>query len=444
MGQRRPTAEVAATSDRVTTRRALIASASGAFLEWYDFFLFGTAAGLIFPALFFPGGSQASGLIGSFGAFAAGFIMRPVGAVLFGHWGDRIGRRRMLLVTVVLMGGGTLLIGLLPTYQSIGVAAPALLVAVRLVQGLGIGGEFGGGALVALENAPPGRRGLMSSVHQLGTPVGLLVSTGIFACVQLLPPAALTGWGWRVPFLASALFLALVVYIRKNLPETATFQADRARANRFPIVALLREHPRNILLATGARMADAVTFNVINVFGIAYATRVLGVDKQVMLTGFVIASAVEIAVIPIIGHISDRIGRRPVYLFGIAVCVVTAFAYFPLLATANTLVVWAAIVVALAIGTGCMFAIQGALFSELFATRTRYTGLGVAYQGSALIGGAPTPAIAAALAAAFTQSFWPVAIYMASLCLLSFACVWFTTETYRSDLTTSGKEDITS
>lgn len=448
MGQCRPVAAGAPVGtgrgDGVTARRALVASASGAFLEWYDFYLFGTAAGLIFPALFFPGGSPAGGLIESFGAFAAGFVMRPVGAVLFGHWGDRIGRRRMLLLTVVLMGGGTLLIGLLPTYQDIGVVAPVLLVAVRLAQGIGIGGEFGGGALVALENAPPGRRGVMGSVHQLGTPLGLLVSTGMFALVQLLPPQALTGWGWRVPFLASGLFLALAAYIRKNLPETAVFRAERTRTTRMPIVALLREHPRNIVLATGARMADAVTFNVINVFGIAYATRELGVSKQVMLTGFVIAAAVEIAVIPLIGHVSDRVGRRPVYLFGIAVCAVAAFGYFPLLATANTVVVWTAIVVALAVGTGCMFGIQGTLFAELFTTRTRYTGLGVAYQGSALIGGAPTPAIAAALAAAFAQSFWPVAIYMAAICLLSFVCVCLASETYRSDLITSGKEHTTS
>lgn len=417
-----------------TTRRALLAAVSGAFLEWYDFYLFGTAAALVFPRLFFPEASDTAAFLQSFGAFAAGFVMRPLGAVVFGHYGDRIGRRRMLLITVVLMGGCTFLIGLLPGYATIGAGAPLLLILLRLVQGVGIGGEFGGGALVALENAPAGRRGIMGSIHQFGTPAGLLVATGIFALVQMLPTPALDGWGWRVPFLLSGAFLALAFYIRRSLPETKVFRNEHDERRGLPFIALLREHPKNILLATGARMADAVTFNVINVFGIAYATSELGLGKDLMLGGFVIASGVEMALLPVIGHISDRIGRRPVYSFGIVVCLVTAFAYFPLLSTGNTLVVWATIVVALAVGTGCMFAIQGTLFAELFGTRTRYTGLGVAYQTSALIGGAPTPAIATALAAAFTQSFWPVAIYMGAICLLSLVCVTLASETFRGDL----------
>lgn len=422
------------TGEQVSPRRALIASVSGSFLEWYDFYLFGIAAGLVFPNLFFPDSSPTVATIQSFGAFAGGFVTRPLGAVLFGHFGDRIGRRRMLLITIALMGGGTFLIGLLPTFGSVGVLAPVLLIALRLVQGLGIGGEFGGGALVALENAPRGRRGIMGSIHQMGTPIGLLTATGIFALVQLLPDSTIHGWAWRIPFLLSGLFVLAAIYIRRRLPETKVFRDEAQRGHRFPLLALFREHPKNIALATGARMADAVTFNVINVFGISFATKELGLPKQVMLTGFVIASAVEIAVIPLIGHISDRIGRRPVYLFGIVVCGVLGFAYFPILDSGGTLAVWAIIVVLLAVGTGCMFAIQGTLFSELFGTRTRYTGLGVAYQTSALVGGAPTPAIATALAAAFAQSYWPVAIYMGAICLLSLICILFASETYRDDL----------
>lgn len=435
---------------RTSPRKALTASLSGSFLEWYDFYLFGTAAGLVFPAVFFAGGSSDTvATIESFGAFAAGFVMRPVGAVVFGHFGDRLGRKNMLLITVALMGGCTFLIGLLPTYAQIGVAAPVLLVVLRLVQGIGIGGEFGGGALVALENAPTGRRGVMGSVHQMGTPLGLLVATGAFSLVQLLPEQDLNGWGWRIPFLASGLFLAVAVYIRRALPETEAFTEERAgqaatgqertpeRApaqQRVPLAALLRDHPRNVLLAIGARMADAVTFNVINVFGIAYATTQLGLDRQVMLTGFVIAAAVEIAVVPLVGVVSDRVGRRPVYLTGILTCAVLAFVYFPVLETGNTLAAWAIIVVTLAFGTGCMFAIQGTLFAEMFSTRTRYTGIGVAYQTSALIGGAPTPAIAAALVAAFSQSYWPVAIYMSAVCLISAVCIIASRETFQTDL----------
>src|SRR5690625_2327493 len=414
--------------------RALIASASGSFLEWYDFYLFGIAASLVFPQLFFPDSSDTAAMLESFGAFAAGFLMRPLGAVLFGHFGDRIGRRRMLLTTILLMGGCTFLLGVLPTHDTLGAGAALLLVFLRLLQGLGIGGEFGGGALVALENAPTGRRGAMGSIHQMGTPTGLLVATGVFSLVQLLPEPDLNSWGWRIPFLLSGAFLAIAYYIRRSLSETDVFREEGERARPLPVFSLLREHPKNTLLATGARMADAVTFNVINVFGIAYATNHLGLDESMMLHGFTIAAAVEIGTIPVIGHISDRIGRRPVYMFGIALCLVTAFAYFPLLATGSTIVVWATIVVALAVGTGCMFAIQGTLFAEMFGTRTRYTGLGVVYQSSALIGGAPTPAIATALAAAFGFSYWPVAVYMGAICLLSLVCVALTAETRRSGL----------
>ncbi|MFD1717727.1 MFS transporter [Georgenia deserti] len=422
---------------RTKPRQALTAAMSGSFLEWYDFYLFGIAAGLVFPTLFFPNSSTTAGMIESFGTFAAGFVARPIGAVLFGHFGDRVGRRRMLLITVLLMGGCTFLVGLLPTYGSLGPWAAVLLVLLRLVQGLGIGGEFGGGALVALENAPTGRRGIMGSVHQLGTPLGLLAATGIFAVVQTLPEGSLYSWGWRVPFLLSGLFLVVAIYIRKALPETEAFQADRSTTERMPLMALLRGHPKNVVLAIGARMADAVTFNVINVFGIAFATTHLGMPEHVMLNGFVVASAVEIAVIPFVGALSDRIGRRPVYMFGIVVCGTLGFAYFPALESGNVPLAWLMIVLMLAVGTGCMFAIQGTLFAEMFSTSTRYTGIGVAYQSSALLGGAPTPAIATALAAAFSQSYWPVAIYLAVVCAVSLVCLLVHRETFRNTLTDS-------
>lgn len=413
--------------------QAVRAAFSGSFIEWYDFYLFGTAAGLIFPVLFFPGNDPTVSTIESFGAFAAGFFTRPLGALLFGHFGDRIGRKPMLMITVVLIGGATAVIGLLPTHSSIGPWAAGLLITLRLLQGIGIGGEFGGGTLLALESAPTGRRGFMGSFHQMGTPAGLLVSSGMIALVTLLPDEQLYSWGWRIPFLLSGIFVVIALILRSRVPETSAFEARNAVA-RVPFLSLLRFGWKNLLLGIGARMADAVTFNVINVFAISFATVHMGMDKQLILTGFVIAAAVEFALLPLIGIISDRIGRRPVYLFGVVFCGIGGLLYFPVLSTQNTVLVWLAIVLMVSVGTGCMFGIQGAFFAEMFDTHTRYTGLGVVYQGSALLGGAPTPAIALALAASFGFSYWPPAIYLVGICLISAVCVLLAKETHLSDL----------
>lgn len=414
--------------------QAVRAAFSGSFIEWYDFYLFGIAAGLVFPTLFFPSGDATVSTIQSFGTFAAGFLTRPLGALIFGHFGDRIGRKPMLVITVVLIGGVTFLIGLLPTHATIGAWAPGLLIALRMLQGFGIGGEFGGGALLALESAPPGKRGFMGSFHQMGTPVGLLVATGLSSLLTLLPGDAYLSWGWRLPFLLSGAFVVAALIIRSRVPETKAFTAKQTTVTRLPLAVLLRTEWKSLLLGLGARMADAVTFNIINVFAIAYATAHLGLPRSFILNGFVVAAAVEFVLLPFIGRLSDRIGRRPVYLTGILVCLVGGLFYFPALATGNVAIAWTAIVVLTAVGTGCMFGIQGAYFAEMFSTNTRYTGLGLVYQGSALIGGAPTPIIALALSAAFGFSYWPAAIYMVSLCAISAVCVLLTKETYRTDL----------
>ncbi|MFR9731761.1 MFS transporter [Saccharopolyspora sp. MS10] len=425
----------AATTPR-SSWRAVRAAFSGSFIEWYDFYLFGTAAALIFPTLFFPGGDATVSVVESFGAFAAGFLTRPLGALLFGHFGDRIGRKPMLMATVVLIGAVTFAIGLLPTYETIGVWAAVALIALRMLQGIGIGGEFGGGSLLALESAPKGKRGFLGSFHQMGTPAGLLVSTGLVSLVSMLPEEQFLTWGWRIPFLLSGVFVVFALIARSRVPETAAFRAAEKQqpVNRLPVLTLLRTEWRNLLLGLGARMADAVTFNIINVFAISFATVQLGLDRSMILNGFVLAAAVELVLVPFIGKLSDRIGRRPVYLFGVVLCGVGGLLYFPALATQNVLLIWFAIVVMVAVGTGCMFAIQGAYFAEMFSTGTRYTGLGVVYQGSALLGGAPTPAIALSLAAAFGYSYWPPALYLSGLCLISAVCVLLTKETHRSDL----------
>lgn len=414
-----------------SSKHAGFAAFSGSFIEWYDYALYGTAAAVVFPQLFFPEGA---GIVGAFGSFAAGFLARPLGALAFGHLGDRYGRKKMLVLSVLIMGLCTLLIGFLPSYHSVGWFAPALLVLLRTVQGFGIGGEFGGGALVALENAPSKRRGLMGSFHQMGTPAGILVSTGVFSLVMLLPHQTVMDWAWRIPFFLSGVFLTMALYLRAKLPETEVFQRTTVKEHtQVPLFTLLRKHPAPLLLAMGARMCDAVTFNVINVFGIAYATRELGLPNEVMLTGFVVSSSVQICLIPFFGILSDRIGRRPVYLSGTVVCAIAGLAYFPMLSLNNIWVAWLAIVLTQAIGTGLMFSIQGTFFAELFTTKVRYTALGVVYQGAALIGGAPTPLIALTLVS-IVGSYWGAAFYVTAVAIFSFFCTFALTETYRSSL----------
>lgn len=418
----------------VTSRRATFAAFTGAFLEWYDFWIYGTAAALVFPQIFFPDSSPTVALMESFGTFAVAFLTRPIGAIIFGHFGDRIGRKPVLLITVFLIGGGTFLIGVLPSHAVAGGLGAVLLIVLRLVQGIGIGGEYGGGSLLALENAPQGKRGLAGSFHQLGTPAALLASTGIFAIVTQLPDDQLLSWGWRIPFLLSGPFLLLGFYIRKNLPETAAFTDDTTTRKSAPLLALLRDQPKMVVIGIGARMADAVTFNIINVFAVSWVTSTLGMDSEVILTGFVISSAVQLFVLPLAGRISDRVGRRPVYLTGIVICALGGgILYFPVISLGNALSTWAMIVIVHAIGTGLMFSIQSALFAELFGTRVRYTGLGVVYQGSALIGGGPTPAIAVGLTA-LAGSWWPAGAYLVLACVISALCIWWAGETYGNDL----------
>ena len=417
-------------------RRAAIAGFIGSLMEWYDFYLFGTASALVFGKLFFPSVSPAAGTLAAFATFAVGFISRPIGAVLFGHIGDRVGRRYALLATALLMGLGTLAIGVLPTYDAIGVWAPVLLVVLRLLQGLGIGGEWGGASLVALEHAPTGRRGFVGSLPQMGSPMGLLLSTLAFAVMNRMDPDSFAAWGWRVPFLISGLFLVAAIYIRLAVEETPAFLKAKAAGEQaaLPIVTLFRLYRRNIALATGARLADAVVFNAINVFGISYAAVTLKVDRGTMLSGFVVAAGVEVVLLPLIGALSDRVGRRPIYLAGVVLSGLFIFAYFPLLQTGSTLLAWFAIVMALSVGTGLMFAIQSSFFSELFGTNVRYTGISIGYQLSALIGGAPTPLIASALVFWAGGAWWPVAVYVSAVCAVSAVCVYLAAETHRFDL----------
>jgi len=423
-------------SKATSMRRASAASLMGSVLEWYDFYLYGTAAALVLGKLYFPHSDPSTATILALLTFASGFLTRPVGAVIFGHFGDRVGRKSMLVITMMIMGGATLGIGLVPTYESWGIWASVTLVALRLTQGVAIGGEWGGATLLTVENSPVGRRGFYGSVPQLGAPIGLLLSAGVYAIVSQLPDAQFLSWGWRVPFLLSGLLLVAGLWVRLGITETVAFTAvkEQGRKAALPIVTLLRYHWKETLLALGARLADAATFNVINVFAISYASSTLHLSGSVVLTGFTISSAVQILLIPLFGSLSDRIGRRPVYIAGAALCGVGVFGYFWALSTASTVVIWVAIILMHAVGTGLMFAIQSSFFSEMFGTDVRYSGISVGYQMAALVGGAPTPAIAAALVAWASGASWPVSVYLLIMCAITVGCVLVVGETRKRDL----------
>ena len=404
-----------------------IAAASfiGALMEWYDFFIFGTASALVFGQLFFPGENPLNGTIAAFATFGVGFLARPLGGIVFGHLGDRVGRKSSLVATLVIIGSGTFLIGLLPTYASLGVWAPALLLVLRLIQGFGLGGEYGGAALMTIEHAPEGRRGLWGSIPQAAASGGILLASGVFALVNKLPKADLLAWGWRIPFLLSAVMLVVGLYVRLSTTETPDFSQVRAVAltERPPLVTLLQRHPGNVLLTLGARLAETCSSNVINAFALSYVTTQLAVSRAIPLNAILIASAVGLLMCPLFGALSDRIGRRAVYMGGAAFVVAFAFPFFILLDTRDGTLIGIAILLAYNLGPTAMFAVQATFFSELFGPTVRYTGLSIAYQVSAIVGGF-TPLLAATLLKVGGGTPWLVAAAMLAIALLSFLCAF--------------------
>jgi MHS family shikimate/dehydroshikimate transporter-like MFS transporter len=412
--------------------RVVAASFAGALLEWYDFFVFGTASGLVLGKLFFPGADPGLGLIAAFATFGVGFFARPLGGLVFGHFGDRVGRKATLIATLLITGTSTFLVGLLPTYDEIGVAAPVLLVLLRLIQGFGLGGEYGGAALMTIESAPKDRRGFYGSLPQTAASVGIMLATGVFAlCTALLGDEAFLDWGWRIPFLLASVMLVVGLLIRLHTEETPEFQASRKRREReaagkrqpLPIVALLRQHPREIMLALGARLAETVSSNAINAFGIAYVATQVGLGREMPLTGMMIASAIGIVTCPLIGAISDRVGLRRIYIAGAAFCVLFAFPFFMLLDSGRQPLIWIAFILAYNLGPTMMFAVQPTMFARMFGTDVRYTGLSFAYQFSAILGGL-TPLIAAGLLHWGNGAPWLVAGYIAIISAISLLSVF--------------------
>lgn len=416
-------------------RKVALASFIGTAIEWYDYFLFGTAAALVFGPLFFPAFSPLAGILASFATFAVGFFFRPLGGIIFGHFGDRVGRKAMLVTTLMIMGVATFLIGFLPTYNQIGVWAPVLLVALRCFQGLGVGGEWGGAILMAVEHSPRGRRGFYGSWPQIGVPAGLLLGTGAVYLFALLPEEQFLAWGWRIPFLLSAVMVGIGLYIRLKILESPAFQQvqESGTQARMPIVDVLRVYPKQVLIAMGLRVAENGSFYVFSVFVLTYVTEQLGLPNTLALLGVMIASFIELFAIPFFGALTDRVGRKPVYMFGAVFSLVFAFPFFWLVNTEATILIWLAIILALVVGHAAMYGVQGAFFSELFGTRVRYSGASLGYQLASVFAGGLSPLIAVALLGAF-QSYVPVAIYLGFMALITIVAVYFATESYQDDI----------
>lgn len=423
-------------------RKVALASFIGTTIEWYDYFLFGTAAALVFNKLFFPNVDPLIGTLSAFATFGVGFVARPLGGAIFGHYGDRIGRKAMLVITLSMMGIATFLIGLLPAYETIGIWAPVLLVALRLLQGFGVGGEWGGAVLMAVEHSPEGRRGFFGSWPQMGVPAGLLLSTGAFTAFSGLPEEQFLAWGWRVPFLLSILLIAVGLYIRLAILETPAFrrvQETQTQA-RMPIMDVLRTQLKGVLLVIGMRIAENGSFFIFSVFVLAYATEQLGLANSMVLTGVMIAAAIQLFVVPAWGALSDGVGRRPVYLFGAAFTLLFAFPFFWLINTKTTILVWLAIVLALAVGHAAMYGPQAAFLPELFGTRIRYSGIAFSRELASVFAGALSPFVATALLA-WAGNYWPIAVYVAAMALITVVAVYLAPETFRSDIAEERPEE---
>ncbi len=409
----------------------VFAGSIGTVIEWYDFLIYGTAAALVFNNLFFPKLDPVTGTLAALGTYAVGFFARPVGAVLFGHFGDRIGRKASLMLTMIVMGLGTFAVGLLPTYDRIGIWAPILLVALRLIQGIGLGGEWGGASLIVLEHAPSNRRGIYGSLVQVGFPLGLVTSYGVFAlATSMIPEAAFISWGWRVPFLLSIVLLGVGWYVRARVTETPLFEDIRRHGDiaRNPFFETIFKNYRSFLIAVGLKISEVSWVYILTVFVVVYGTTTLKLPRQLLLNAVFIAALVEVITIPLFGWLSDVWGRRVFYVLGTIFTVCFAFPLFWLLDSKDPNVIVLAVVVALSFGHGTMFGLQSTYFPELFGTRVRYTGASFGFQISAAIGGGLSPIIATVLAD-YMGGTAGVSLLLILLAAITFVATLFAAET---------------
>lgn len=408
-----------------TNRRVLIGSLSGSAIEWFDFFLYATAAALIFDKQFFPNDDPVISLMLSYLTLSLTFFIRPFGGIVFSHIGDRIGRKKTLVITLSLMGGATVAIGLLPNYDQVGMLAPLLLILCRVIQGLAIGGEWGGALLLAYEYAPKERRGFFGSVPQTGITIGMLLSTIAFGLVSMLPNDAFEAWGWRIPFIASIILVFVGLWIRKGLAETPAFREAKESGNvaKLPIKDTLRDHWRSVLVAVGAKVVETAPFYIFATFVVSYATGTLDIQQSVVLNAVSAGAFVSTIVILLMGRLSDTLGRTKVYLSGTVIIAAVSVPFFMLLDLQMNWAVYVAVVLALGVAWPPVTATLGTLTSEIFTTRVRYTGVTLGYQIGAALAGGTAPLLATWLLARFDGAWWPIATYLVILAVISFTAV---------------------
>jgi MFS transporter, MHS family, shikimate and dehydroshikimate transport protein len=410
---------------RTSIGQVAFASFIGTAVEWYDFFVYGTAAALVFPKLFFPRFDPLAGTLASFATFGVGFFARPIGGAVFGHLGDRIGRKSMLVTTLLLMGGATFLIGLLPTFEQIGVMAPILLVTLRFVQGFAVGGEWGGATLMAFEHAPEENRNFYASWPQLGVPAGLVLSTGVFAAFSSLPETQFFTWGWRVAFLLSIALIVVGLVIRLRLAESPVFSRVKQRGveSKAPLLEVLRDHRLALVLAIGVVLVSISGFYIVTTFSLSYLTKQLGVSRSVALVGNVLFSVSEAVSILLFARLADRVGKYRVAICSAACLVLFSYPYFWLLSTRAPALIWLAMCVQAFIASA-LYGITGAILAELFVARVRCSGISLGYQMAGVLGGAPAPLIATYLIHWSGGATWSVAAYLAASSLITLVAVY--------------------
>ncbi|WP_457663016.1 MFS transporter [Sinorhizobium medicae] len=402
-------------------RRVVFASLIGATIEWYDFFLYGVIAGIVFNQLYFPSHDPLVSMVLAYATFAVGFVARPLGGIVFGHFGDKLGRKQMLVLTILIMGVATVLIGVLPTYEQIGVAAPILLLILRIAQGIGIGGEWGGAVLMAYEFAPEDKRGYYASIPQIGLAIGLCLSSGVVALLSLLPEAAFMSWGWRTAFIGSVVLIVVGLYIRLKVAETPDFASvkEERQELKIPFVELIRTYPRNILLGMGARYIDGVFFNVFAVFSIVYLSKHVQVDRTTALWLVCLSALVMVVTIPLFGKLSDRWGRPKTYAIGSLLLALVTFPAFMLMGSGSLPLIALALIAPFGIIYAMCYGPEAALFSDLFDVKVRYTGISFVYQFSGIFASGITPIIATFLISYGDGSPWLLAAYVVFAALVS-------------------------